>query len=294
MDNGINSIKYSLGPVTYPWSIEKLRDFYIKVAATSEFHRVYIGEVVCSKRSALINKYLPELIQLLQKANKEVYLATPLLNNDDDSHHLMLNNIKIAREFGCGIEVNDLSALKYVLDIPLVAGPAINIYNQTAISVLARNKIKMICPPYEVSKQIMLDLAKGELPLEVMVFGNLPLSISSRCFTAHNLGASREECKLICFKHSDGVCATSIENDQLFMINGMQVQSAKIYNLLPQIHELSSLGINLFRINPTSSIDLDIIISQIRGVDSFVNSNDYVNGFYFGKEGHMWIENGRL
>lgn len=291
MENGINSIKYSLGTVTYPWTITQLREFYTQVAITPEINKVYLGEVVCSKRAALINKYLPELIQLLQNANKEVYLATPLLNNDDESYLLMLNNINLAKEFGCGVEINDLSALKYASGLSLVAGPAINIYNQTALSVLARNQIKMICPPYEISKQIMLDLANSNMELEIMVFGNLPLSISSRCFTAHNLGSSREDCKLICFKHAEGVAVSSDEDNQLFMINGMQIQSAKIYNLIPQINELFSSGVRSFRINPTNLVSLKTILDQIRGINNIFEHDIYVNGFYFGKEGHLWIDN---
>ena len=41
----------TLGPILFHWPADKKRDFYFQIADESPVDTVYIGEVICSKRS---------------------------------------------------------------------------------------------------------------------------------------------------------------------------------------------------------------------------------------------------
>ena len=144
---------------------------------------------------------------------------------------------------------------------------------------------------------MIADLAAFGLPLEVNIFGRVALSISSRCFIAHNLNIERDDCKLACFKHNAGFNALS-EQQELFNLNGMQVQSAKIYNLIKEIPDLQTIGVHNFRINPTPEFSLNQISSLITAQlnptpDNFLAEQQnklFANGFYHNQEGYKFIK----
>lgn len=287
----------SLAPLLYPWNAKDTAEFYTTVAAIPEISRVYLGEIVCAKRSPLINKYLETIIAQLRDAGKQLVISTPILHNDSDSHQLMLDNIALARKHNLAVEINDLAAMKHAQGLPLIIGPYINTYNQGTLAVFARNGATLLCPPFESNCNVLTDLAKQDvLPVEINIFGRLPLSISSRCFIAHNLERERDDCKLVCMQHSQGFSAAS-DNDALFTLNGMQVQSAKIYNLINEIPELLTLGITNFRISPCREFSIAEIVAQIKALQSdqslaSFNSQHadlFANGFYHNQEGYKFI-----
>ena len=78
----------------------------------------------------------------------------------------------------------------------------------------------------------------------------------------------------------------------------MQVQSAKIYNLIKEIPDLQSIGVHNFRINPTPEFSLNQISSLITAQlsstpDSFLTEQQnqlFANGFYHNQEGYKFIE----
>ena len=288
---------FSLGALLYPWNATQIKQLYQDAANCSLISRVYLGEIVCAKRNPLLAKYLPKIIDEVQAAGKQIIFSTPILHNDEESHQLMLNNIELARQYQCPIEINDLAGLKHATGLEIIIGPYINTYNQASLAVFARNGAQRICPPFEVNRSVIADLAAFVLPLEVNILGRVALSISSRCFIAHNLNIERDNCKLACFKHSAGFNAGS-EQQELFNLNGMQVQSAKIYNLIKEIPDLQSIGVHNFRINPTPEFSLNQISSLITAQlsstpDSFLTEQQnqlFANGFYHNQEGYKFIE----
>ena len=58
-----NEFKLTLGPALFNWSPEKWRDFYFQIADEAPVDVVYVGEVVCSKRSPFFRlmPFLPSL-----------------------------------------------------------------------------------------------------------------------------------------------------------------------------------------------------------------------------------------
>ena len=297
MTTGTKPTTFALGPLLYPWNATQIKQLYQDAANCSLISRVYLGEIVCAKRNPLLAKYLPIIVDELQAAGKQIIFSTPILHNDEESHQLMLSNIELARQYQCPIEINDLAGLKHATGLEIIIGPYINTYNQASLAVFARNGAQRICPPFEVNRGVIADLATFGLPLEINIFGRVALSISSRCFIAHNLSIEREDCKLACFKHSAGFNARS-EQQELFNLNGMQVQSAKIYNLIKEISDLQNIGVHNFRINPTPEFSLNQISSLITAQlsstpDSFLTEQQnqlFANGFYHNQEGYKFIE----
>ena len=297
MTTGTKPTTFALGPLLYPWNATQIKELYQDAANCSLISRVYLGEIVCAKRSPLLAKYLPKIIDELQAAGKQIIFSTPILHNDEESHQSMLSNIALARQYQYPVEINDLAGLKHATGLEIIIGPYINTYNQASLAVFARNGAQRICPPFEVNRGVIADLAVFGLPLEVNIFGRIALSISSRCFIAHNLNIERDNCKLACFKHSAGFNAGS-EQQELFNLNGMQVQSAKIYNLIKEIPDLQSIAVHNFRINPTPEFSLNqisaLITAQLSSTpDSFLTEQQnqlFANGFYHNQEGYKFIE----
>ncbi len=294
VNTGIKQPTISLAPLHYPWSGEQISQFYHDAAQNSLISRVYLGEIVCAKRRPLIQKYLTTIIGELQAANKEIVISTPVLHNDNDSHQLMLDNIALAQHHQLTVEINDLAGLSHLNGQKFIVGPYINTYNRDTLGVFQRIGAQLLCPPFECNQTVIRDLAQGNLPLEITIFGKIPLSISSRCFIAHHQQLLRDECKLACIKENQELIATS-GNTDLFTINGMQVQSAKIYNLINQLPELLAMGINNFRIMPTTGFSLAKISNLITTVLSGqktpnLDDGQFVNGFYHNCEGYKYVQ----
>lgn len=294
VNTGTNIPTISLAPLHYPWSGEEITRFYQEAAENPLIKRIYLGEIVCAKRRPLLQKYLTAIIENLLTSDKEIVISTPVLHNDNDSHQLMLDNITLAKDHQLTVEINDLAGLVHLNNQPFIIGPYINTYNQDTLNVFKRSGARLLCPPFECNQTVIRDLAQGNLPLEITIFGKIPLSISSRCFIAHNLQVEREDCKLACIQQNRELIASSGSTD-LFTINGMQVQSAKIYNLINQLPELLAMGISNFRIMPTGGFSLE----KITGMISMVlteqkpldfDNNLFVNGFYHNCEGYKYIQ----
>ena len=69
-------MKLSLGPVLFNWPDEVWRDFYARVADEAPVERVYVGEVVCSKREPFRETAMAAVVERLERAGKEVVIST--------------------------------------------------------------------------------------------------------------------------------------------------------------------------------------------------------------------------
>ena len=66
----------SLGPVLFNWDAEDKRDFYFRIADEAPIDTVYLGEVVCSKRTPFFDPYVPEVAERLRRGGKQVVYST--------------------------------------------------------------------------------------------------------------------------------------------------------------------------------------------------------------------------
>lgn len=77
----------------------------------------------------------------------------------------------------------------------------------------------------------------------------MPLAYSARCFTARALNRAKDECKLACLEYPQGLTAKSQEQEDVFVLNGIQTQSGHCYNLINQLESMDGL-VDVIRLSP--------------------------------------------
>ena len=243
------ALKLSLGPVPYYWPREALLGFY-EQAVEWPVDTIYLGEVVCPKRRNLkITEWL-ELARRLAEAGKPVVLSTAnLIEADADLRTLA----RLCENAEFLVEANDAAALHLLAGRPFVSGPGVNVYNEHALDFLAGIGLRRWVLPFELSRDTLADFQARRPPgveTEVFAFGRVPLAHSARCFTARAHGLPKDDCQLRCLDHPDGIALWTREGEPFLVLNGVQVQSAQVYQLLGQLPELQRLDVDYLRVAP--------------------------------------------
>jgi collagenase-like PrtC family protease len=243
----------SLGPLLYYWSREDTFAFY-EAAADWPVARVYLGETVCSRRHVL---RLPDWLELAEKlaaAGKDVVLSTQTLIESESDLKVLR---KIVRDGRFLVEANEWGAVRLLSEAkaPFVAGPTLNVYNPETLDVLASLGARRWLPPVEVSRTALAALmahAPAAMETEVFAYGKLPLAYSARCFTARHYNLPKDDCQFRCLDHPDGLPLATREGKPFLTINGIQTQSAGVYNLIDEVASMRDMGIDCLRLSPQS------------------------------------------
>jgi collagenase-like PrtC family protease len=87
------------------------------------------------------------------------------------------------------------------------------------------------------------------------------------------------------------------ENEEFLVLNGIQTQSARVHNLLPELPALRAMGVDVVRISPQSQHTLrivDLFQDVIQGRADATTANAELlglmpekpcNGYWYGKPG---------
>lgn len=288
--------KLNLGPNLFNWAPEKLRDFYFKIADEAPVDTVFIGEVVCSKRQPFFAQHIPEVAERLTNAGKRVIFSTLALV-------LTKREVELTREL-CEIEdvlieANDLSACAKLAGRDHAIGPFVNIYNEGTLKVMEAQGAKHISLAGELSRTSLAALGKAAtVDLEAQVFGRLPLAISARCYHARSHGLAKDSCQYVCDKDPDGMDLDTLDGDPFLSINGVQTMSYTCANLIGELSDLQTLGINNFRLSPqdtdmvqVAKIFREVLDGEIEAIDATAKLDElmdglpFANGFYYATEG---------
>ncbi len=252
-------MRLSLGPLLYYWQRDAVFDFYERIR-TAPVDVVYLGETVCPKRRAITPSDWLALAERLADAGKEVVLSTLALveaESDLGLMRLMASNGRFA------VEANDMAAVNMLSGgLPFVVGPHINVYNGETLRLLAACGAKRWVVPVELDSETVVALQHArplELETEVLAFGRLPLAFSARCFTARAHNVPKDECEFRCGDYPQGMLMRTQETEPFLALNGVQIQSARTYNLIGHIDVLEELGIGLIRLSPQPHGMVDII-----------------------------------
>jgi collagenase-like PrtC family protease len=264
----------SLGPLLYYWSRDDVLAFYDE-AARWPVARVYLGESVCSRRHLLRLADWLALAEQLTAAGKEVVLATQtLIESESDLKTLR----RVVSDGRFAVEANEWGAVRLLsgAGVPFVAGPTLNVYNPGTLDVLAGLGATRWLPPVEMSRATLAALLErvplpipppqaGEgdtgslrnahlngIETEVFAYGRLPLAYSARCFTARHYNLPKDDCQFRCLDHPDGLALATREGKPFLTLNGVQTQSAGVYNLIGELPALAELGVASLRLSPQS------------------------------------------
>jgi len=243
--------RLSLGPIPYYWPLEQVDAFYAMVAQ-SPVDIVYLGENVCSKRNLVRYEDWLGIAARLREAGKEVVLSTLALLEAE-------SELKRLRAI-CGqpdylVEANDMGAVQLLRGRPFVVGHSVNIYNDRTLALLAADGCTRWVLPVELTRETLAEMQQRRpegVETEVFAYGRLPLAYSARCFTAraHHLG--KDDCRDACVDYPDGLVVDTQDDNRFLALNGIQTQSARTMNLLPDFADLRELGVDVLRISPQS------------------------------------------
>lgn len=288
-------MEIALGPVFYHWSSERLAAFYETIAAEPAIDRVYLGEVVCGKRSPLTEHALAATAERLIEAGKTVVwsgLALPATVRDRKA-------IAALSQVPDLIEVNDVSAL-LVREGPFVVGPLLNAYNEGAVEELARLGCVRLCPNVELSLEAIGEIAarRPGMEIELFAFGRLPLALSGRCYHARSHGLHKDACQFVCDQDPDGMTLRTLEGEPFLAVNGVQTQSYGIQMPDFSVAELRTAGVNALRLSPHTG-DMAAVARAFRAyadnsltarelaenVRAVVSPTPFVGGYLHGQAG---------
>jgi collagenase-like PrtC family protease len=281
-------MKLSLGPLQYYWPRQTTLDFYTAVAAMP-VDIVYLGETVCSRRHELrLDDYLDVAAQLAA-AGKEAVLSTQtLIESESDLKALrrMVDNGRFT------VEANEMGAVRLLAQrgVPFVAGPTLNVFNTETLGLLAgMGATRWVMPP-EAGRELLAGM-RPTLPAgiatEVFAFGRVPLAYSARCFTARRFNLQKDTCEFKCIDFPDGMTVKTREGEDFLSLNGIQTQSAKVYNLLADLPELVAAGVDILRISPQSSGTAEVLAAFRAALEGRAAElpGDWCNGFWHNRPG---------
>jgi O2-independent ubiquinone biosynthesis protein UbiV len=244
-------MKLALGPVLYYWPRNTMFRFYEAMAATA-VDTVCLGETVCSRRHELRLGDWLEIGRTLAQAGKEVVLSTQVLlesGSDVAAMHKVVANGEFL------VEANDMGAVQRACaaKLPFVAGPHLNIYNQPTLQWLAGLGARRWVMPLEMKRDDLALLQQDRpagLQTEVFAYGRMPLAFSARCFTARHHDLPKDDCRFSCMSDPDGLLLRTREGEDFLVLNGIQTQSARVYNLVDELGAMRELGVDVVRLSP--------------------------------------------
>jgi O2-independent ubiquinone biosynthesis protein UbiV len=252
-------MKIALGPVLYYWPRNTLYRFYDAVAESAA-DIVYLGEAVCSRRHEMRLPDWLEIAAKLREAGKEVVLSTQVLLESGSDVSAMS---KVAANGEFMVEANDMGAVHRVAGkVPFVAGPHLNIYNAPSLAWMASLGAVRWVPPLEMKREDLAVLQQERpagLQTEVFAYGRMPLAFSARCFTARYRNLPKDDCQFACMDDPDGLLLKTREGEEFLVLNGIQTQSARVYNLVDALGDMSAKGVDAVRISPQSNDTLAIV-----------------------------------
>lgn len=298
-------MQLSLGPILYFWERETIEQFYTQMI-DSPVDVIYLGETVCHKRRSFKAVEWIELAKQLSSQGKQVVLSTLALVEAGSE----LGGVK---RLCCNgellVEANEMGAVKLLSEqkLPFVGGATLNIYNAHTLKYLVGMGLRRWVMPVELSRDTLADILDDARKLgidnypetEVFSFGHMPLAYSARCFTARHHNLPKDNCQLKCLDYPEGLTMHSQEGEELFTLNGVQTQSARIQHLLPYWRALAELGVDLMRISPQPQHTLEIVQRYRQGLEAETSadvsellSSPLCDGYWFNKPGMEIIARG--
>jgi collagenase-like PrtC family protease len=290
-------LKLALGPLLYYWPRAKVMDFYEEIAE-SPVDIVYLGETVCSRRHELRAADWLAVAELLQGRGKEVVVST--LTLIESSADLGAQR-KIVANGRFQVEANDIGAVHMLSgQAHFVAGPHLNIYNPPTLALMHELGAKRWVMPLEMSRDGLQHMQRNRpegMQTEVFAFGRMPLAFSARCFTARNRNLPKDDCRFSCIDHPDGMLMQTKEKQEFLVLNGIQSQSALVYNLVAELEQMYELGVDVARLSPQSANMKEIIAAfdaartgallPRAAADSIspLLPSEACNGYWYGKPG---------
>src|SRR3546814_462884 len=125
----------------------------------------------------------------------------------------------------------------------------------------------------------------------------MPLAYSARYFTARHRNIPKDNCQYVCMDHPDGLLLETRERQPFLVLNGIQTQSALVYNLVNELESMRALEVDVLRISPQSQhtgaivrMFRQVLDRQLDSADAFEQMLPLMpagscNGYWYGRPG---------
>lgn len=267
-------MKLALGPILYFWSRDTVFEFYQQIAE-APVDIVYLGEAVCSRRRELRLSDWLDIADLLAASGKEVLLSTQVLlesKTDVGTLHRIVDNGRY------GIEANDMGAVHCLAGKqPFVAGPHLNIFNPPTLEFIAQTGARRWVMPLEMSAASLAHMQRARpagIETEIFAYGRMPLAFSARCFTARHHNLPKDDCQFMCMQYADGLSLKTREGQHFLTLNGIQTQSALVYNLVRELDAMRELGVDVVRVSPQATNTTAVLAQFRQAIDGTLSPAD--------------------
>ncbi len=292
----------TLGPLLFHWQPDYWRDFYARIADEAPVDKVYLGEVVCSKRMPFTADLMGNAIERLERGGKTVVLSTLAMPTLPRERRLMRDLID---GFDRLIEINDASTLVQLTGRPHTIGPFVNIYNETTLAYLARRGAVAACLPPELPLTSISSIAKANdgVAIEVFAFGRIPLAISARCYHARVHNLTKDGCQFVCIEDPDGLDVDTLDGQPFLSVNGVQTMSRNYSCLIGDVPDLLAAGVSGLRLSPhtcdmvaVSSLFRDVADNRREPQEAMETLREslpgvaFANGFLHGAAGSVMLD----
>jgi len=293
----------TLGPNLFHWPAQQKLDFYNRIADESPVSTVYLGEVICSKRTPFFEDHLDAVADRLQRAGKTVVFCSLSEVVIKRERNLLRD---WAEQEGRDLEVNNTAALLYLKGKPHRVGALLNVYNEETMSHLAGEGASHFALLPELPRDVVAILGARArelgVGLEVQVFGRASLALSARCYHARAHASTKDNCQFVCEEDPDGMTLSTMDDKPFLTVNGIQTLSYGYLDLMADLEEMKTLGVTHFRVMPHTCDMIavtrlfDDVLAGRMGVDEgearlreLGIDAPFVNGFYRGRAGHDWV-----
>lgn len=295
--------KLTIAPILFHWSAERKLEFYARIADEAPVDVVYLGEVICSKRTPFFEKHYDEVAERLVRGGKTVVfstLAEVMLKRERD----MIAGFCDLEDYE--LEINDSSALWHLDDKSYRVGSLMNVYNEDTMAYLVAKGATHFSLPAELPRDSVAILAARAKELgvttEIQVFGRVSLALSARCYHARAHGRIKDNCQFVCEEDMDGMPLNTLDREEFLTVNGIQTLSHSYLNLLDDMDDMKEMGVTHFRLVPHTQ-DMVAVANIFReALDNTVSAEEsgekltaldipapFSNGFWNGRPGYQWV-----
>lgn len=266
------SPRLALGPLAYYWPRAEVHAFYDDVA-TLPVDVVYLGEVVCGKRHEVSFVDWMAIGRALATTGKEVVLSGLALPESETDLRVLR---RLVGNGTFAVEANDMGMVRLAAEaqVPFVVGPHVNAYNLATLGLLCDAGAMRWVMPIDLGADALRAMIPLPLPVEVFAFGRLPLAWSARCFTARARDRAKDDCGFTCRDDPDGLSLATLDGEALFVLNGIQTQSARPSSLANVIGEAAALGVSVLRVMPQARHTVDIVRAFRDAIDGRVAADE--------------------
>ena len=217
---------------------------------------VYLNTTALRKEKAIVPEQYAALAKWCHSRNAKLYWTSSPIENDTQMKKAAAN-MWAAKDAGFdGVAVGNLGLLQTAKEQgwdTIVADYQMNIFNDVTLQYLSRQEISRAVLSPELSLEQIAEFSYlGNLPLELIVHGNLPLMVSEQCVCGSVLGGrtAQKQCSMPCMKEQYALKDRTGAQFPLYMDEHcrMHVFNSKTLNLYKRLEEALKTGADVLRI----------------------------------------------